>query len=93
MRTPLTADQLAEALATLPGWSGDLRRLERTVLLPPDRAAALRARVAAAADELDHHPVVEDVPGGLRFVVWTHVRDAVTELDVALARRIDALLQ
>ena len=89
MRTPLTQDQLAAALAGLPHWSGDLRRISRTV----GRADAdLLARVAAAADELDHHPVVEQVPEGTRFVLWTHVRDAVTELDVALPHRIDDLL-
>lgn len=88
VRTPLTADELAAALRDLPHWSGDLRRLSRTVVL--DDAA--RARIAAAADALDHHPVLEPVEGGSRLVLWTHVRDAVTELDVALARRIDELL-
>lgn len=91
-RTPLTGRQLADALATLPAWSGDLSRLERTVLLPPDETVALRERVAEVADALDHHPVVEDVEGGTRLLLWTHVRDAVTELDVELARRLDALL-
>ena len=89
MRTPLTDDELSQALAELPAWSGDRRRIERTVLAPAGRTARLRERVARLSDELDHHPVVEDVPGGTRFVLWTHVRGAVTELDVALARRID----
>lgn len=89
MRTPLTADQLAEALHALPQWSGDRHRISRTV---PDVDDSTLARIAAVADELDHHPVVEQVEGGTRFVLWTHVRDAVTELDVALAARLDALL-
>ena len=80
MRTPLTSDELAAALSGLPAWSGDLRRISRPGSLTPE--------VAAAADELDHHPVVE----GDRLVLWTHVRGCVTELDVALARRIDELL-
>ncbi|MCU1692746.1 MAG: putative pterin-4-alpha-carbinolamine dehydratase [Frankiales bacterium] len=89
VRTPLTPAQLAEALDALPAWSGDTSRIRRTARLD-DR---LRTEVAAAADALDHHPVLEELPGGTtRLVLWTHVRDAVTELDVALAVRLDALL-
>ena len=57
----------------------------------PTAGDALRTLVAQSADELDHHPVVEDVPGGLRFVLWTHSCDGVTTLDIALAHRIDDL--
>lgn len=89
VRTPLTEAELAQALAALPQWSGDTRRIARTV---PSLDEAARARIAAAADALDHHPVVEQVEGGTRLVLWTHVRGAVTELDVVLATRIDELL-
>ena len=88
MRTPLTADELAAALADLPLWSGDTRRIWRIAVLDD----ATRARITSVADDLDHHPVLEPVEGGIRIVLWTHVRDAVTELDVALATRLDALL-
>ena len=91
MRTPLSADEVAAALRELPAWSGDTARLVRTVPGTPEELVALRAAVDVAADELDHHPSVVAVPGGLRFTLWTHSRGAVTELDVALARRIDAL--
>ena len=93
MRTPLTPAELAQALEQLPDWSGDTNRISRTVHLPPARDAVLRAAVAQVADEADHHPVVEDLPdGGSRFVLWTHVRNAVTEQDTALAARIDAVV-
>jgi 4a-hydroxytetrahydrobiopterin dehydratase len=91
VRTPLEADELTEAFRTLPAWSGDTRRITRTVLGPPEALESLQRRVGEMADALDHHPVVEPVPGGLRFVLWTHVRDAVTEQDVALAHCIDVL--
>ncbi len=91
MRTPLQADELTEAFRTLPEWSGDTSRISRTVLGPPDRLASLQRRVGEMADALDHHPTVEPVPGGVRFVLWTHVRDAVTEQDIALAHCIDVL--
>lgn len=51
----------------------------------------LRTQVDLVASEIDHHPVVEDTAEGTRFVLWTHSRGGVTELDVALAARIDAL--
>ncbi len=89
MRTPLTAAQLAEALDTLPAWSGDTSRISRTARLDD----VLRAAVAETADALDHHPVLEEQPdGSTRLVLWTHVRDAVTDLDVALAVRLDTVL-
>ena len=89
MRTPLTPAELAAALETLPAWSGDTSRISRTAQLDD----ASRAAVARAADDLDHHPVLEELPDGrTRLVLWTHVRGAVTELDVALAVRLDALL-
>ena len=93
MRDPYNEQGLAAALSVLPAWSGDRTRISRTVLLPPDADARLRAAVARVADELDHHPVLEELPDGrCRLVLWTHVRGCVTELDVALARRLDALL-
>ena len=89
VRTPLTAAQLAEVLDTLPEWSGDSSRISRTVRLDP----AQRRAVTEAADALDHHPVLEELPDGrTRLVLWTHVTDAVTDADVALAVRLDALL-
>lgn len=92
MPAPLDAAALAEALRGLPAWSCEDGRLVRTVPAPGAATAELRRRVAAEADALDHHPVVEDVPGGTRFVVWTHSRDAVTALDPALAARVDAVV-
>lgn len=89
MRTPLTPAQLTEALRTLPAWSGDTSRITRTARLD----SRLRDALRTLADELDHHPVLQELPdGSTRLVLWTHVRDAVTELDVQLAARLDALL-
>ena len=85
---PLTAEQLAEALKALPGWDGDVRRIVRTV--QPDDLWSLLQRVADAEAELDHHTVVDLERGTVTFSLWTHVRDAVTDADVALAHRINA---
>ena len=91
MPTLLDEDLARSSLAALVGWSGGTERFERTVQLPPDQDAELRRRVAETADAMDHHPVVEDVEGGTRYVLWTHSAGGVTELDVALASRITDL--
>lgn len=87
----LDADQVKAALLSLPSWTGDGSRIAREVLADEETTTALRAQVAAAADEADHHPVVEDVEGGTRFVLWTHSEGGVTVKDPALAARIDAI--
>ena len=84
----LSDDELARALADLPGWHGDASRITRTVA--PQDLWALLERVAAAEAQLDHHTVVDLDRGTVTFTLWTHVRDAVTVADVALARRINA---
>jgi len=55
-------------------------------------AGRLAAAIAKAADEADHHPAVElRYPDRVLVRLWTHTAGGVTELDVDLARRIDAL--
>jgi 4a-hydroxytetrahydrobiopterin dehydratase len=88
----MDADQVQTALLSLPSWSGDTERLVREVLANAETTALLRAQVATAANEADHHPLVEDVDGGTRFVVWTHSAGGVTAKDTALAARIDAIV-
>jgi 4a-hydroxytetrahydrobiopterin dehydratase len=92
MAEKLTEAQLSEALAQLPAWSGDTGRIRRTAH-PGPRRAELLEQVRRVADELNHHPVVDEQdPLQLRFDVWTHSEGGVTELDVALARRIDTVI-
>ena len=93
MPTPVDAARLADTLRTLPGWQGDPDRIWRTTRLPADQDAHLRRLVAAAADALDHHPLLEDDAGATRWVLWTHSVGAVTELDVVLASRINDLVE
>ena len=83
----LSPDDLREQLRGLPGWRCEGGRLLRTVT--PDDLWGLLERVAAAEAELDHHSVVQLDRGTVTFLVWTHVREAVTGADVALAHRID----
>jgi 4a-hydroxytetrahydrobiopterin dehydratase len=91
--TLLDEHLLRDSLGALVGWSGTTDRLERTVTLPADQDAELRARVQEASDSLDHHAVIDSSGEGTRFALWTHSEGGVTELDIALASRISDLLR
>jgi 4a-hydroxytetrahydrobiopterin dehydratase len=88
----LPPDELAAALSGLPLWSGDGEGIRRSVELPgfPDAVAAL-VRMAFVAEQLDHHPDVDLRWRTLHLTLVTHSAGGVTELDLELARRIDAL--
>lgn|SRR5689334_13909166 len=92
MPTRLTQELVADALTALPGWTGDTDRISRTVKLTPEETTQLKGLVAEAADSMNHHPVVEDDQGATSFALWTHSEGGVTELDIALAARIDDLV-
>jgi 4a-hydroxytetrahydrobiopterin dehydratase len=89
----LASDDLTAQLATLPGWRLEGDALVRTVQLA-DFAAAL-ALVVAIGDEaeaMNHHPDIDLRYDTVRLALWTHVAGGVTQYDVELAHRIDALL-
>ena len=85
----LTDEALTEALRDLPGWRLDCGHLVRAV--PAVDPWSLLERVHEVETELDHHSVVALDRGRLVFSVWTHVRPALTQVDVDLAHRIDEL--
>ncbi|MEX2289456.1 MAG: 4a-hydroxytetrahydrobiopterin dehydratase [Mycobacteriales bacterium] len=88
---PLDVEALAAALGELPGWRCDGTRLIRTVV--PHDLWALLEQVCAVEGELDHHTEVTLDAGTVTFLLWTHVRDAVTLADVELARRLDLITE
>ena len=90
--TDLTAEEIASALAALPGWTGDVHALERTVSLPPGIGQELLDRISRVEQSMNHHAVAEERADGTAFRVWTHARGVVTDLDVELARRISEVI-
>jgi 4a-hydroxytetrahydrobiopterin dehydratase len=96
---PRTLDeqQVAEAVRELPDWSGDVHLLRRTVALDPAKVDEVMDEVHDIEADLNHHAQIESVLSDdaetlLTLKVWTHTVGGVTELDLELARRIDAVL-
>jgi 4a-hydroxytetrahydrobiopterin dehydratase len=81
------------ALRQLQGWQAvDGRDAIRKEFRFADFNAAFgfMARVALAAERLDHHPEWFNVYNRVDIVLATHDAGGVTEMDLKLARRIDA---
>ena len=89
----LPPDELAAAMHGLPLWSGDGDGIRRTVELPGFRdAVAAIVAIADIAEEMDHHPDVDLRYRTLHLTLVSHSAGGVSQLDLELARRIDALL-
>jgi 4a-hydroxytetrahydrobiopterin dehydratase len=93
MSKPLTADEIAKALPSLPGWTSERDALAKTFKFGTFREAmSFMTRVAFEAEELNHHPEWTNVYN--RVVVRLATHDAgnkVTANDVELARRIQKI--
>ncbi|PWR21944.1 4a-hydroxytetrahydrobiopterin dehydratase [Zavarzinia compransoris] len=93
MRQKLSDEAKALALATLPNWhlSAERDAIERRLVLKDfSQAFAFMTRVAIAAEQLDHHPEWFNVYRTVDILLSTHDVDGLSDLDIALARRIDA---
>ena len=89
----LASDDLTAQLAALPAWHLEDATLVRSVELA-DFAAALDLVVSIGheAEAMNHHPDIDLRYNRVRLALWTHVAGGVTQYDVELAHRIDALV-
>jgi pterin-4a-carbinolamine dehydratase/uncharacterized protein (DUF2267 family) len=89
----LTDDDIAELLRHLPDWTGDRHRLARPVGPPDYLAEQLLARIRQVERQLNHRAVVTPQPDGSYLIeIWTHSKGLVTDLDAALARTIQDVI-
>jgi 4a-hydroxytetrahydrobiopterin dehydratase len=90
--TLLTPTQIEAGLRALPAWTRRGNTIARDFEFA-DFAAAIRFvnLVAAVADEAWHHPDVDVRWNRVTLALTTHDAGGLTELDFALAARIDAL--
>jgi 4a-hydroxytetrahydrobiopterin dehydratase len=94
MANVLTADQLSEGLAELPGWTGDTTGISRTITADTfPRGIAMVTAVAQNAETINHHPDIDIRYTDVTFRLSTHSAGGVTEKDLELAARINELAE
>jgi len=93
-REPLSDDDIADALDDLPGWTHHDDRLKKTYEFSDFREAiSFVVRLSFYAEEMMHHPELENVYNTVSVALTTHDADGqVTEMDVELATQIEALV-
>lgn len=93
LRAMLEEHEVDAALRALPQWRRDGDALVRVIEVPGgfSDAVAFVARLAAAADEADHHPDIA-ISWNRVTVRWsTHSAGGITARDVDMAGRTDAI--
>jgi 4a-hydroxytetrahydrobiopterin dehydratase len=88
----LSDDAIAAALIELPDWQRDGDTIRRELRFPTfPEAIAFVDRVAELAEAADHHPDIDIRWRRVVLTLTTKASHGLTERDVGLARRIDAL--
>ena len=86
----LSDDEVKAALVELEGWSFEADRISKVFKFPTFMdAIAFIDRIADRAEELDHHPDLENHYNRVGVSLHTWTEKGVTEKDVALAHQIE----
>ena len=88
----LSSKDIKDRLKKIPEWEVEKNHIERTFEFD-DFADAIDFvnAVAEVAEEEEHHPDIDIRYSKVRLVLSTHSKGGLTELDFALAERIDTL--
>ncbi|MGD9765590.1 MAG: 4a-hydroxytetrahydrobiopterin dehydratase [Candidatus Binatia bacterium] len=88
---PLTEEQVRPLLAEIDGWSAvELHHLEKTYRVKNfAEALELLNRIAAIAEEQNHHPDLTMAWGRVGVQIWTHKINGLTESDFVFAAKCD----
>ncbi len=91
-RKILDARELAEALKTLNEWTADGKILKKRYTFE-NFAQSLEFvnRVGVLAETADHHPDITFGWGYAELELTTHDRGGITDVDIALAAKIDGI--
>ena len=92
-RDRIDPEALTHALAELSDWrlSDDGLAITRTFRFKTFvEAFGFMTKAALAAEKLDHHPEWFNVYNRVEVKLTTHSADGLTDLDLALARKMDA---
>ncbi len=88
------ADGVAESwIASHPAWQVEDSHLVREIVTTdyPSGARLIQSQVALA-EGLDHHPNVSLGYRRVRFELWTHDREGLTQLDLDYAEGLDSII-
>ena len=90
-REILNLDELSAALKTLDGWTIEGKILKKRWTFKNFAAALVFVnKVSALAEAADHHPDITFGWGYAELALTTHDRGGITDVDISLARQIDA---
>ncbi|MBY0610624.1 MAG: 4a-hydroxytetrahydrobiopterin dehydratase [Beijerinckiaceae bacterium] len=92
----LSPDMISQFLADLDGWKRVEGReaIAKTFIFKDFKEAfAWMTKVARIADEMDHHPEWSNVYKTVEVTLATHDVDGLSELDIRLAARMNALIE
>lgn len=92
----LSEAERADALDGLPDWDVDEARDAITRTLTFDdfsQAFAFMTQVALLAEKADHHPEWSNVYNRVDILLTTHDAGGLSERDVDMAQKIDALVE
>ena len=92
-RDPLSDSAIHDALDDLDGWTYEDDKLKATYEFADFRAAiSFIVRMSFYAEEMNHHPELENVYNSVTIALTTHdVGGKVTETDLELAREIESV--
>jgi 4a-hydroxytetrahydrobiopterin dehydratase len=91
-RVKLMVAEISAGLKTLAGWRISADALAKEFRFPDFSAAfGFMARVALAAEKMDHHPDWTNVYNRVEIKLSTHDAGGVTALDLELAKKIEAI--
>jgi 4a-hydroxytetrahydrobiopterin dehydratase len=89
---PLSPSQIVALPDELPSWNLIDGKLQRELRFADfSEAFAFMARVALAAEAMGHHPEWSNVWNRVSIALTTHDTGGLSNLDLELARRIDAI--
>ncbi len=93
-REPLDPNAVSDAMTDLPAWAlaDDGKSISRSFRFRDfGEAFGFMARVALAAEKMDHHPDWANVYNRVDVRLNTHDAGGLTELDLKLARKMDRI--
>jgi 4a-hydroxytetrahydrobiopterin dehydratase len=92
-RAKLTDTEISAGFKALAGWKPAAGAITKEFKFADFSAAfGFMARVALAAEKMDHHPDWTNVYNRVEIKLSTHDAGGVTALDLELAKKIEALI-